>query len=336
MEENIRALVEITEETAIRAGLKTFGKRIVKFDPATLSVAQREEFLTCPKEQCYKHEYKIRNLHLINLDNNVFSTRIGTDVTTADEETIKDLLDLRISMRMQHEEKLLEEAEKEAEKIEHQIIKLVAMPVNKLVRDIGYGNEPFEIRIQYFHNLPADDQRVAKKRSEACEIVDSLNKTHKAKRYEKEKTVLEAAERRQEQLNNWVMCYGNKNQKARHALNLLPENEILDALRNKAFECLDSCTRFERLTDEDVCICEYNDGESHVDYESQPSTEATECQFDAMSDIMALIPKATDAYTAQMIDHIGECSRCRNKVVSKSVRIEVVVGELTFSREYAV
>jgi hypothetical protein len=66
------------------------------------------------------------------------------------------------------------------------------------------------------------------------------------------------------------------------------------------------------------------------------SEEATDYQFDKMSEIMALIPKTTDVYTAKMIDYIGECSMCGNKVVSKSVRIEVVVGELTFSREYAI
>ena len=338
MEEKIRALVEITEESAIRAGLKTFGKQIVAVDPATLSKEQREEFLTCFKESYYDHEYKIRNPHLIQLGNGCCTCTeiIGTNLITIDDETVRYLMDLRIFAREQYAEKLLIKAKKEAEETEQRIIELIATPVEKIIANIGYGNDPFEIRIRYFHGLPADDPRVMKKRAEIMEIVDAKNKEHHAKRAEKEAEKVKAAERRQAQLDDWVNNYGTDNQKARHALNLLPENEILDALRNKAFECLDSCERFEHLADDDVCICEYDDGQSHVEYESMQSEEATDYQFDKMSEIMALIPKTTDVYTAQMIDYIGECSMCGNKVVRKSVRIEVVVGELTFSREYAV
>jgi hypothetical protein len=245
-------------------------------------------------------------------------------------------MDLRIFAREQYAEKLRIKAIKEAEKTEQKIIELVATPVEKIIANTGYGNDPFEIRIRYFHGLPADDPRVMKKRAEIMEIVDAKNNEHQAKLDEKRQAIAAAADRYDAQLNDWVRDYGTDNQKARHALGLLPEKEILDALRNKAFEALDSCARFERLKDDDVCICEYDDGEPHVEYESMQSEEATDYQFDKMSEIMALIPKTTDVYTAQMIDHIGECSRCGNKVVSKSVRIEVVIGELTFSREYAV
>jgi hypothetical protein len=154
-------------------------------------------------------------------------------------------------------------------------------------------------------------------------------------------------QRRKDQIDTWVSERGSDNQRKRHELGLLPEKEILDAMRGAAFSSLDSFPRYAKLSKSDIdCICEERVNEA---FDVSPASEATAAEFEALDAIATAVRADHPNAAVTLLDHSAWCKDCYDKeddgkmtnrdvrtLHRKSVRVEITVGALTFSREYAV
>ncbi len=149
------------------------------------------------------------------------------------------------------------------------------------------------------------------------------------------------------QLDNWVAAHGSDNQKKRHELGLLPELEIIDAIRNAAFSALDGFPRYEKLSKNDIeCNC-YNGPTAEFEVYAAESASAEE--FDSMERITSAIKPFHPTVSVTLRTHEAYCKECYDKdedgedrdvnnktVYRKSVLVRIKVGELEFSREYQI
>lgn len=166
-------------------------------------------------------------------------------------------------------------------------------------------------------------------------LASEERKRVKADRIEAER--IEAERRRTCQIDEWVAAYGSENQKARHALTLLPVEEVLSAMRERAYAPLDAlmAERFKRITEREVCGCEQYPGVIDVDYdvdfEAGSLDALTAEQFEVYRKTQEALPEAT----LEARYHTGSCYRCGNTVSRCSLRVGIKIGEISFAREYA-
>jgi hypothetical protein len=142
--------------------------------------------------------------------------------------------------------------------------------------------------------------------------------------------ILAAVDRRKNQIDSWVAEHGTENQRGRHALGMLPEDEVIDALRSEAYTPLNEFPRYEKMEADDV---RHDDCDGKIEFSVDDATEISAEQWDMMTKIRALISTDTLMLTARK--HIGVCSECEAENYRYSLRVAITVGELNFTREYA-
>lgn len=138
-------------------------------------------------------------------------------------------------------------------------------------------------------------------------------------------------ERRLKQLDDWVVQHGTDNQKGRHRRGLLPEQEIVNNIKQRAFTPFDQFRRFARLDDKHVCKQPFDHDD--VDYQAYDAEELTGQEFGRLEEIEEAA-KGRDC-TVTPREHWGCCGICDRLVVRRGARVVATVGELEFSREYA-
>ena len=132
----------------------------------------------------------------------------------------------------------------------------------------------------------------------------------------------------------WVEEHGDESQKARYAEGLLPENEVLDAMRNALFEPLAGFERFKRLRAEDFCRCDWFDEDS-IEYESGTAESASKREYETLGAIRKVAANIQKDAVVELRYHRGECDRCEKSKTVKSVRVKLRHGPFEFTREYA-
>lgn len=148
------------------------------------------------------------------------------------------------------------------------------------------------------------------------------------------KEAAEAAEqaakaRREAQISEWVYKKGTANQQARHAIGLLPEQEVIDCIRDEVFQPLAEFARYERMTRQGICECAGYTCETTFDVDD--AKDLTAEQYDVYEKVKELMPEAT----LEPRLHSGKGVECESVVERYALLVTVVVGELKLSREYA-
>ena len=197
------------------------------------------------------------------------------------------------------------------------------------------------------------DERLDAKRGEAERIATVKTEEAKAKAqaklaaceadFAKKEAEKEAeAEARVAVIAEWVEAHGTENQKARLADGLLPESEIVDAIRDEVFAPMDSMYaghygevggRYEKMKSSDVCTCEsyYDEGTCHVVFSVEDATELTAEQYEVIVAARKAMPKAT--IKARV--HIGSGDECESVEKRYSLHVKVDYHGIPLSREYA-
>lgn len=368
--EKVKAWINVDRSLAVLAGKTEFGQKLVDVDVADLSGEHRATLakvsVTSPSSQQPNGFWLMGNA----VDN------LG--VVDESMDSIRMLLDAasKVSARVEADKK---------EKFEKGVAAYLAAPVEKLVRTcrgsvdnrtIPSNLEFWEVSrdINYTLNIyntdvaasVLADPRISEKMAEvekACAIHNTevseqaremFREYDERRRMIDEKEAREATEkaaaedRREAQLDAWVAENGSDNQQKRHEIGLLPEEEILDAIRSAAFASLDNFARYEKLRKQDIdCICEHEGPKASFDV--TPATKATAEEFELMEKIGSAIKGNHPAAELTLLDHSAWCENCYGKdddgneterdirtVYRKSVRVKIQIGELTFSREYAI
>jgi len=169
-----------------------------------------------------------------------------------------------------------------------------------------------------------------KEKIEQNKIKDALKKRQAeetAKAEAEKKAAEEKAQRKTAQIVKWVKNHGTRSQKDRLKENLLPETEIIDAIRSETYAPLDEWPRYKKLTASDVCDCEYE--YCDVDFDVADKELATKEEFSQFQEIKKLMPKAI----VELREHTGESKNCKNTIHRTGFMVRMTVGEFEFSRE---
>lgn len=150
-----------------------------------------------------------------------------------------------------------------------------------------------------------------------------------------------ALRRREEQLAKWVSRYGTPDQKKRQAEKLLPEDEVVAAIREQAFSPLEDLPRYERITKKELAAAAREAGRadlvgSKVEFVVLPSKTATKAQFAVKEAILAKLPEAEVVLRDHLAYYDAASDELDPEVLRKSAYVKLRIGELRLSREYAV
>lgn len=207
---------------------------------------------------------------------------------------------------------------------------------------VVYGN-PLDLR-HYKKELPELQQALQDAESLAFWVnLDRDIRSMREDRIEREKKAREEAEaealaeRKAGQIAAWVAEKGTENQKSRFADGYLPEEEILDSMREEAFAPLAIAgmwERYKKLRKSDVCAgIEYEEGGYHdeVEFEVEDAATMSAEEYERLLQARALMPHA--GITVRR--HTATCGTCDTEVTRSGLMVRVRVGKLSFSREYA-
>lgn len=152
----------------------------------------------------------------------------------------------------------------------------------------------------------------------------------------KAKALAAATRQREAQIAAWLAEHGTDAQRKRAARDLLPEAEVLAAMRDAAFAPLVELPRYRRLTDDDVRDgLDLHDGQA-VEY----TTRDSEAVSDATMALIERIETAMPGCTVEPLDHVGYAADASGRddpeLVRQALRVTMTVGAITMSREYAV
>jgi hypothetical protein len=181
---------------------------------------------------------------------------------------------------------------------------------------------------------PSMRAQVRERLAKAQLMADRLNSEAAEKTAKAAAAKAAAATRRSAQLADWLKKEGSDSMRKRASRGLLPEEDLIAAIRNEAFAPLGGFKRFERMTDEEVRQAVDAAGfEQTVVYETSEADTAHDEDIELMEQIEALVPGATCtlmAHEGKLDDDDQDVSLMRY-----SVRVEIKVGEFEFSREYS-
>lgn len=158
-----------------------------------------------------------------------------------------------------------------------------------------------------------------------------------ALRLERQASAAMAAKLRAEddarQLTAWIGAHGTTSQIARHAEGLLPEEELLTALRDWIFAGLSGETRYKKIHGAEVDHA----GECYQPeyrFGSDPAAALDEDEYAALQRIKQLAPHGA---TVLARVHYGQCQSecCTTRVVRCGALVAVTVLGRDLSREYA-
>ena len=354
--ETIKIHIRVDQSEAIRQGKNHYGDAVIEINPADLTPEQRNTLATCETWQENSRAEYIRSPHY----SVGFSSKALPQVGEATLETARVLLDALAEWRIRRvkeveEEKIRAAAEKKRQ-IEDNIAQILAQTDEWLADNIEGGrpiNSPAYYRGFYIRRESADvytDPRVADKMDRAIILQESRNRERvereramQEKKEAAEKILIEADLRKRVQIADYVTAHGTENQKKRAALNLLPDDEVLNMMRDEAFAPLAGFERYEKITKHEIiaagyCDCDddYADSDRFT-YDVNDATEASAEDFETMEKIMDLMPGAT----VTLREHQGYCDTCYEKddemiIIRNSIRVAVTVGAFGFTREYAV
>lgn len=323
--ENVTLTMRITAAEAAAAGLDQFGDTTVVVRPSELSQGARAALVSLCGQP-------VTSSSTMRYDPNSALVRrvlpLPLPVTT---ETVTEWLEANV--REMAEEAIRAEAAK-VERLEAErkaVREWAAKPDKELVRK-GLGDD-YRVHAPYSYPSDMSDfvrERVAKAKVLAdhlnAECAENVARANKAKE--------DADNRRAAQLKAWLDTKGTDAMRKRAARGLLPEGELIDAIRDEAYAPLDQFRRFERITDDEVHQLDEDGLDSDQDavYETCTAKSANDEDIELIERIEAVMPGAV----CTLMEHRGRLedgtpniwlSRC-------AVRVAIKVGELDFTREY--
>jgi len=325
---NVTLTMSITSAEAAKAGVDQSGETTVTVEPSKLSEGARAVYAAlCEKTVGSDSALRYGRLVL----------SLPVPVTA---EAVAQWLEANAQdvASFDAQQKASAEARQEADR--ETVRKWAAKPDKELLRYMTLGSARYEAYVPY--SYPDDMKQFVKDRQAKAQVLaDQLNAeaAENAAKAAADKAAAAAdkaaaAARRADQLAQWLATKGTDSMRKRAARGLLPEDDLIAAIRNEAYAPLDGFKRFERLTDDEVkAFVDAADFDQAVVYETREADSASDEDIELMERMEASVPAATCtlmAHEGKLDDDDQEVSLMRY-----SVRVEVKVGEFDFSREYA-
>lgn len=326
--------VKINLKKAIEAGSNDEGVKLIHLDVSTLSSALRAELARCPLHEGYP---VIDNMAQASVEAITQELARRAERTAAEHDRVAADTAKQIDyvLRLEPQDLLWIPAEI------HRAVE-VRDPATLTSATSAYYADPDKVR---------QDERVQSLVKRAQALADELNVKRSKKweeqeeqvrrqRREEERRQEEAILRRKEQLAAWVRQFGTNMQQERFTRGLLPEDEIVDTIRDQVFAPLDHLPHYEKITKQDV-INSYADlgygPNSKVIFRVEAASSASDEQMARMLEIERLVPGATTELRLHegVLENSSGDEDEEYAVRCHSILVTVQVGELTLSREYA-
>jgi hypothetical protein len=179
-------------------------------------------------------------------------------------------------------------------------------------------------------NLPKFDNLTRAEREKIFRngsVCDRLTEWTEADDRRHRETVEAARQRKTEQIALWVKNHGAPSQQERLAVGLLPEDEVVNAMRDTAFAPV-GLPLYTLLTTRDLeCDCD------RAEYDSEDAASATKAEYEALKLVKSRLP-ATAEVTLRT--HTAACESCETKTTRTGIMAVIKVGEFEFRREFGV
>jgi len=317
---DITLTISVSATEAAKAGVDHFGETVVVIEPSKLSAGARAAYASlCGKP--VKSDSTLRyGRHVLPLPIPATSESVAewleanaVDVATFDAR-----------------EKASYEAQQEASR--EGVRKWARKQDEELVR-----MDMYQYKVSTPYSFPEDMKEIVDVRHAKAQLLaDRLNAEAAANKANAEAARAEAAKRRADQIAAWLATAPEPMRK-RHARGLLPEEDIIAEIRNQAYAPLDHLPRYERMSDDDVRReLDAEDEEQAVDYTTREAESAHDEDIALMEQIESLLPSAT----CTLLEHAGWLTDAAGsddpEATRYAVKVAIKVGELEFTREYAV
>lgn len=344
----MKVLINVSAKAALLEGKNVHGKQTIDIDPAELTPEERQEL--AQSDTLYSSDKEMG----AEFDGNngiMQGWRFTGDIEVSEASltALKTLLNGRIEKRA----RIIKEKEDDRLK---KINRFLVKPPEKFFDsdELGFRKSPSWSSglcdADESPGSPEEKAAVAAHFAEIRAFCDTLRAGYKKaeedraemrkqdeeffaeKKATEEVARAEAAMRRANQIAAWVNERGTDNQIARLQAGVLPEQEIIDLIRDEAYEQLETYKRYTKLKKADVCDGDDEYDRHEVSFDVENAETMTAEEYDTVQVFKKLAPNAT----ITLRRHIGECEECESKVDRMGIMVEITVGEFNFSREYAV
>lgn len=329
----MKVMIRVDRVAAILAGCDCYGDLIAEVDPRDFNLDERNALALAPEQ------HGITDLTAPFPAPGHYPT--PPETATPD---VKAWLRWRIKCARIHEHARAEQQAEWKAQADAYITYWGSQPAERFIRKdwpaIYYsaalpssdGAEPTLPDRDASDELQRIEEALSDKLDQARELAEQRNRDMEKHKSQAAARRQASQQRRAKQLASWVANNMDDNARARFKLNLLPEDEILDAIRAAAYQSLDQFERYRKIRFDDIqhgdlCI----DGQS-LDCDTDEAKHLSADQFDRFRAIEAAAP--AEAKLKALI-HSCACETCNAGIIRRSVQVVIPVGELLFSREYA-
>ncbi|MDH4451371.1 MAG: hypothetical protein QE265_12405 [Rhodoferax sp.] len=321
--ESIVLKISVSAIEAAKAGVNCFGVTTVEVQPSKLSDGGREVLA-----ELLKLANAVTSTSVVY--KNGYSHNVPPVPVVPNPEAVLQWLeacaeDLAAKVESRRREK---EAE-EKKDVDRTTVWLEQADEKMVVRDrfgVWHVSQPYS----FAPSMKAEVQaRLTKAQQRADQMNEKFADAAKIAKTLKD----EAAARRAIQLEDWLKDKGSDSMRKRAVRGLLPEEDLIAAIRNEAYAPLDGFKRYERMTDGEVkTAVDAADSDQAVVYETREAASAHDEDIELMERIEALVPGAV----CTLLVHEGKLDDDEQDVslTRHSVRVAIKVGEFDFTREY--
>lgn len=323
----ITVSIDISRAAAILAGKTHYGPTIVTVDPSKLTPEQREELAGLPviSRGSDAGALDLRAAHGM-------MPGYTTPIVQATQDTIARALDEHRAARLAHKAKQEADSAREAQEQQGHAARTAREFIDRPAsgRITMCGNNSWRVATPGLAKSLLSPELLAAyeaAKQEAQILADDRTAKDKA-RDEAERAKMKAIEAKKAQgLADFVRDHGSPLQQKRREAGLMPDDEVLNMVRERLFKPLDHMDRYKRMK------ASHFPKADRVTFETTDADRATDEQFAIMEAIREMIPGAT----VTLREHKAElhCYEDDNETIAAySFLVEIDWNGWNLSREY--
>lgn len=345
----VKIAIHVDKTAAIKAGKSVFGRVVVELTEEELqqfTAEERELLAACPFGSDRE------TLELRTADPRMGYVQVSPPpVAEATAETVRYVL---TGLEKNVQDEVAARASQREKNLELWVQKTADAPIEELYRvsNMSDGEWLFGMEAPgYYPGVEKEDvlnhPSLAARYEEAKQAAQVKIAAMRA-RWAEAKALAEAKKqeeeakkkRRQEQIIEWVRDHGTESQVKRLDRGLLPEAEILAAIRASVFAPIADWPQYDKITDADVCDAYGVDTEYDTPattYDQWRAEELSAEEFEAVEKVEALLPGAA----VEVCIHRGRLKSSteeddeENQVLRKSIKVTAALGEIIVGRRLA-
>jgi hypothetical protein len=326
--------VVISHETAIAAGHARSGifqLHVTDEFVAELSEAEREELICL-----------VRNSTDASLWNQAGIAIACESIERPDLPALKSLIQRRIFARDAANARLEADALRKASEKEETAIKAVQAWLAKDPESKLLGRAPnvsvMGVSVWPYEGIPPVVRDAYEMhRAHLQGIANQRNAEAAREAAEREATERRECAEQRANIKAWIAKHGSASMQAREAEKLLPEKELLHAVREWLFAPLADFARYERLDDGDARHADDCYTGAPIAYQTEDADELTEPEYERLDVLRDAARRLAEPAEVQAREHRVMCrhQNCPAETLRRSVLVSIDWNGYPLSREYA-